>query len=490
MSITKIILRFLLFYILFHLLTKYKTDNGIKKDNSIEKYIEKENVAKMPGLFTLSDNRDYQNEIKEIFNLTNEDYKKLVELPSGSKVKIDLKNDWKTILNNQIDSVFNNIDIKFTKLGKTQIDSQFKYEISSNVNSIFEYNMDKYDKSMENLVNDEKRQYVLDNTDFNNLFEDKEFDYYKKYELNAKRYDASGNLIKLTDEPLNESTDIKDNFDEIYTYDVYCDIKNDENDEGNVIDINDTNNDDMKYGDDMEDYHKKYIRMEIKKPDEKPFKLVEYNDVTEGLVNNFQDIENIILSKLNLDINLFIAKETLENIPKLNVLNGFRIVDRKINYILKNRFLTNEYFYNGEIVIHRDRNHGIHIKIDALKQRNRYNITDFKILGIVINDKIDKLDTITENIMNPLYHKFKDRHVITKGELETELANIIDQGAIENYLYLFSRFKKFRAERGININDFELFVYTTKILMDVKRSKNFKKIEQINNPSIYKRIFG
>ena len=131
MSITKIILRFLLFYILFHLLTKYKTDNGIKKDNSIEKYIEKENVAKMPGLFTLSDNRDYQNEIKEIFNLTNEDYKKLVELPSGSKVKIDLKNDWKTILNNQIDSVFNNIDIKFTKLGKTQIDSQFKYEISS-----------------------------------------------------------------------------------------------------------------------------------------------------------------------------------------------------------------------------------------------------------------------------------------------------------------------------------------------------------------------
>ena len=66
--------------------------------------------------------------------------------------------------------------------------------------------------------------------------------------------------------------------------------------------------------------------------------------------------------------------------------------DKKINYILKNTELTKEYFYNGEIVVHRGRNHGTHIKIEALKQRNNYYITNFDILGIVINDKINKLE--------------------------------------------------------------------------------------------------
>ena len=85
------------------------------------------------------------NSIKEIFKLTNDDYKDLVELPEGSKVKINLKKDWRYVLNNEIDSVDNDIDIKFTKLGKAKIDSQLIYELSSNVNEIFEFQMDKFD---------------------------------------------------------------------------------------------------------------------------------------------------------------------------------------------------------------------------------------------------------------------------------------------------------------------------------------------------------
>ena len=136
----------------------------------------------------------------------------MVELPKGSKVRINLKKDWRSILNNEIDSINNNIDIKYTNLGNQQIDSQFIYELSSSINSVFEYQMDKYDTSLEDLVNDEKNQYVLDNTDFNNLFENKDFDYYKEYELNAQRYDTTGHLINLTDEPLNEQTNLDDNF--------------------------------------------------------------------------------------------------------------------------------------------------------------------------------------------------------------------------------------------------------------------------------------
>ena len=499
MSITKILLTFLLIYILIYLFTKNKGKNGI------EKYTEKEKLAKVPSQFILSDNNNYEAEIKKLFNLTNEDYKDLVELPKGSKVRINLKKDWRSILNNEIDSINNNIDIKYTNLSNQQIDSQFIYELSSSINSVFEYQMDKYDTSLEDLVNDEKNQYVLDNTDFNNLFENKDFDYYKEYELNAQRYDTTGHLINLTDEPLNEQTNLDDNFQSFYTYEVYCGYDNadsenedegdtedegDENSEGNVLDINQIADEVTgQYGDDIQEYHQEYVRMKVEKPEDLPFKLVEYQDVTEGLVNNFREFEDMVLNKLNYDVSLFIAADTLENIQNFNI-NGFSIVDRKINYILKNTELNTEHFYNGEIVVHRERNHGIHIKIEGLKQRSNYYITNFNILGIVINDKINKLETINDNIINPVYHLFKDKHVIVKSELEKELANIIDQGAIENYLYLFSKFKKFRAERGVNINDFELFVYTTRIIMDIQRSDNFNRINEINNPSIFTQIFG
>ena len=57
-------------------------------------------------------------------------------------------------------------------------------------------------------------------------------------------------------------------------------------------------------------------------------------------------------------------------------------------------------------------------------------------------------------------------------------------------MHLFSKFKKIRADRGIMINDFELLMYTGKILYDIEHTDNFKKINEVNNPSIYTRIFG
>ncbi len=499
MSISKIVLTFMLFYIIMHLLNINKT---IKKDKfknkkskkKIEKYTEKEELTKVPSLFILSDNNNYQEKIKEIFKLTNDDYKDLVELPEGSKVKINLKKDWRYVLNNEIDSVDNDIDIKFTKLGKDKIDSQLIYELSSNVNEIFEYQINKFDLVLENLINSEKEEYVMNNTDFNNLFEDKDFDYYKEYEKTMKKYDTTGHLIKLTEDTYNKETNISTQFNRFFTYNVYCGYEDDESNDKNGAGITDVKKledlNDSKYGDDIDEYRKKYKRMKVEEPEELPFKLIEYDDVTEGLVNNFKEIEEMILSKINRDPSLIIVADTLKKIKNLDIGNNFTIVDRKINYILKNTEKTDEYFYNGEIVIHRGRNHGIHIKIESLKQRSNYYITDFDILGIVISDKIEKVETITDNIINPLYYKYHDKHVITKSELEKELAEIIDRGSVENFMHLFSKFKKIRADRGIMINDFELLMYTGKILYDIEHTDNFKKINEVNDPSIYTRIFG
>ena len=495
MSITKIVLTFLLFFILLKYLTKIK--NEIEK-NTTEKYIEKPEIVsgKIPSVLFFSDhqektermehiiksfgsdnkNYNYQDKIKNIFKLTNEDYKDLVDLPSDNKTKINLKKDWRTILNNEIDSINNNIEIEFTNLSKKQIDSQLEYEISSTINEMFEYQMDKFELALEKLINDDKEEYVLKNTDFNNLFENKEFDYYTEYEKNEKKYDTTGHLIKFTDNPLNMKTELSKQNDKFFTYEVHCGYDEDDKDD--------------KEDKDDDDYHKKYKRTKIKKKESFPFKLVEYSNVTEELVNKFKKIEDIILSRINNETSLIISSDTLKKVKTLNIINNFIIVDRKINYILKNTDNPSEFFYNGEIVIYRGRNHGIHIKIDSLKQDNKYYITNYKILGIVISDKIEKNDTITDNIINPLYYKFHDKHVIDKNDIEKELSNIIDQSSLETFSYLFSKFKKLRSDRHIMINDFELLIYTGKILLDIEKTTNLKKTNEVSNPSIYTRIFG
>lgn len=517
MGITKIILLFIFFMTIINLFYKAKKESTQKKKNKksnrkiVENYLEKNEMAKLPSLFILSDMKDYKKRIKDLFELTDRDYKDLVELPEGDKVKINLKKDWKYVLNNQIDSIDNDIDIKFTELENNTIDSQFVYDLSLNINTIYEYGMKEFQNSLNNLINDEKEQYILDNTDFDNLFKDKDFNFYKEYEKNSKRYHLDGTLIKITDEPLSEKTDLMKIYnDELYTFESQCDldkrlgslvfnknaIKEDDEDE----DDEDEDDDEIKIktinelSEDMSknitEYHAKYVRSKIPKPEEKAFKIVEYDELTEGLVNNFKEVEDLVLGKINKERNLFLFTDTLKKIKNIDISNNFKVVDRKINYILKNTEKIDEYFYNGEVVIYRDRNHGIHIKIEALKDRRTYYITDVDVLGIVISDKIEKVETITDNIMNPLYYKFKDKHVITKHELETELAEIIDRGSIENFSFLFSKFKKIRSDRGIMVNDFELLVYTGKILLDIKNTKNFKKINEINDPSIYTRIFG
>jgi hypothetical protein len=40
------------------------------------------------------------------------------------------------------------------------------------------------------------------------------------------------------------------------------------------------------------------------------------------------------------------------------------------------------------------------------------------------------------------------------------------------------------------VNDFELLMYTGKILLDVKHTENFDKINELNDPSIFSKILN
>jgi len=531
MSITKIILYFLLIYIIYYYFEKNKKNKeDFKNDKSgvntngdnIETYIEKDDIgAKVPSKFMLSDMKDYKKDIKDMFKLTERDYKKLIELPNGDKPRINLKKDWKQILNHEIDSIDNDIDIKYTELKNNNVDSQFAYDVSLNVNKIFEYDMDTFDKALDGLINEDMVEYVLENTNFDNIFEDKDFDYYSEYKRNSKRYFADGTLNGVGHEPLTEKTHLLSSYNKgMYTYESQCDLDKrlgslvfTENDleklgsntdnEGRIVrrDLNDIYKELNTY----DDYHDEYIRIEIPKAEEKPFKLIEYNDVTESLVEKFKDVESLVVNKLNNSSDLTIQSNSLNIVENVatNLKNTFEVIDRKINYILKNTEIGNEYFINGEIVVYRksknkiQRNHGVHIKVEALIEDLSNYIIDYDILGIVINDKINRMDAINsgdyrsiENMLSPLYFKFKDKHVITKDDLEKELAKYIDYTDRENFNYLLKRFKKIRTDLGIMVSDFQLVIYTGKILMDIERSDNFNAINQFNNPSLLNRIFS
>lgn len=485
MGLIKLMLIIVLFYVIFYFMNYYKNYDG---SDNVEGYIERDKLADTPSIFILSDMKDYKQYIKDKFKLEERDYKDLVELPKGNKTRINLKKDWRQILNNEIDSIDNDIKIKFTQLEKeTDIESQFVFDLNMNINNIYEFEMDKFDKSLEPLIDEEKEEYILQNTDFDNLFHRKEFNYFDEYSKTSKKYNIDGRLIKLEEEPLDEKTNLDKSYGEIYTYETQCGL---EKTVGGIKQSKNYEKDLKKLLDSMEDYNVKLKRYKIKEVEEKAFKIVEYDDVTEGLVEKFKPFETLVLNKLNLDKDLILISDTLVKIKNLNLTNNFRVVDRKINYILKNKNLGNEHFFNGEIVIYRDRNHGIHIKIEGLQNNSNYYLTNYEILGIVISDKIEKRETINDNIINALYYTFKDKHVIKKNEIEKGLEEIIDQGSIENFNYLLNKFRKIRSDRGIMVNDFELLMYTGKILLDVKHTENFDKINELNDPSIFSKILN
>jgi hypothetical protein len=79
--------------------------------------------------------------------------------------------------------------------------------------------MDTFDKALDGLINEDMVEYVLENTNFDNIFEDKDFDYYSEYKRNSKRYFADGTLNGVGHEPLTEKTHLLSSYNKgMYTY--------------------------------------------------------------------------------------------------------------------------------------------------------------------------------------------------------------------------------------------------------------------------------
>ena len=97
MGITKIILLFIFFMTIINLFYKAKKESTQKKKNKksnrkiVENYLEKNEMAKLPSLFILSNMKDYKNCMKDIYSsCVNKDT--LDEIPLAYKDVEFIKN--------------------------------------------------------------------------------------------------------------------------------------------------------------------------------------------------------------------------------------------------------------------------------------------------------------------------------------------------------------------------------------------------------------
>ena len=189
----------------------------------------------------------------------------------------------------------------------------------------------------------------------------------------------------------------------------------------------------------IDEYRKLYKYYFEKDKKESLFKILEYDDIKESDINRLKNIENYISRNLSTNNNL--------SIPNNN--DNFFVVDRKINYILKNTENSREYFYNCEIVLYRNTNHAKHIELDILYRNRTIYIIDAKVVGIITEDKIYLPNKLKDYIKNLLYFKYEDKHVITKNNEEELISKILDMNQAEYMWLLMKRLNALNKDRGV-----------------------------------------
>lgn len=325
-------------------------DNKDMDDESKEKFIE------------------YKKLIKEFnkYKLTNTGIKDILNMPDGNKIPIYNPNDYRYILNNNIDSILTDIDIGLTESeGAVELDDRFERELEKEVKKRYELNNKVFNRVFESIIDKFKANYIFDNINFDNL----EIDVYRK----------------------------------IYKY---C----------------------------YEKDKKKSL-----------FKILEYDDIKESDVNRLKNIEEYIKRNLNNSDYLSLPNNT----------DKFYVVDRKINYILKNTENSREYFYNCEIVLYRNTNHAKHIELDILYRDRRIYVIDARVVGIITEDKIYLPNKLKTYIKNLLYFKYADKYVITKNNEEELISKILDMSKAEYIWLLMKRLKGLNKDRGlVDLNDY------------------------------------
>lgn len=171
------------------------------------------------------------------------------------------------------------------------------------------------------------------------------------------------------------------------------------------------------------------------------FRKIEYENLTKKNIDYFDNIEEYILNILNKNKKLKITGGY-----EIIKTTDFKVVQKKINYILYNKNNKSEYIYDCEVVVYRDmKNHGKHIGLKVLVNNDNIFLIDGKIIGIVSEDRIALLKASNEYVNNLVYYKYKNKYVITYNPRESEIAEMPDS---ERIFLLRDRNNKLRLDRG------------------------------------------
>jgi len=172
------------------------------------------------------------------------------------------------------------------------------------------------------------------------------------------------------------------------------------------------------------------------------FRRIEYENLSKGNINYFDNIEKHIVNILNKNKKLKITGGY-----EIIKTTDFKVVQKKINYILYNKNNKSEYIYDCEIVVYREsKNHGKHIGFKVLVNNDNIYLIDGKVIGIVSEDRISLLKASNEYVNNLVYYKYKNKYVITYNPRETEIAEMSES---ERIFLLRDRNNKLRLDRGM-----------------------------------------
>jgi len=173
------------------------------------------------------------------------------------------------------------------------------------------------------------------------------------------------------------------------------------------------------------------------------FYKIKYNQVNDIQLNNFNNITDYILKKVNNN-SAFNISGNVGGIEK------FKIVQNKINFILQNKNNKNELLYDFDIVIYRQgKGHGIHISFEVLYTGTTH-ITDIEAVGIVTDDKIYLITSSNEYLNDLVYYKYKEKYVIINNPIEGVISRMSPMQKVD---LMRERARKLLLDRGMHTHN-------------------------------------
>ena len=341
--------------------------------------------------------------------------------------------DKKTV-QQKIDSLKKTREAKFNEyvsLKQTNGESEYTKNLEKNIDTI-----DEYINKLEKIYY--KISFSKATTEGNDIPK-----YDKKYDETLFKF-PMGNLL-----PVSDNRNVFENRIHSFNTDILMVDKGKISNEldNKVFDDefeNMINEQNKNYYNKLLDYEKvydddnDYQNTNEKEPDTEEkglFRKKKYENVNDKDIDLFDKVQQKVLKQINQNSN--IGSED----------NTFKIVQKKLNYILYNKNNIKEVVYDGEIVIYRAlKNHGKHIGFKVFIRNNSMYIVGLKMKGIVTEDKIYMLISSNEFENNLVYYEYGDKYIMTSNPRENE---VNDMSYIQKVMIMRNRKNALRLDRGL-----------------------------------------